>query len=344
MFLSELLAKIPLTVKKTVEDTMRQHNRLVREALRDELRLRLSRRDELRVESEQESVLCAVDVGAPEAVMGLHIPEELRLVAELSLYRVTLEQMAHENEAIAQVLARHPEAVEAQLGVSFAEPQPIDPPPQLSWGQRVSVEARSAREVRPPEVLLASGWIAAKLLPGVEAFDLAKRVLAFERDVLGQYSWNPTNRIQLFWGVIGLVAIDLGVKVEDLTVVVLAHELAHAYTHLGVDINGARWSDADFARLDTPVAEGLAQYYTHRVMTRLGERIPGGVEVFKKLLSKQPLAYHAHEPWLTAGSGEAVRQALIECRSNQVYDHAKFTRHLEEAQGRIGRPRSRLQD
>jgi hypothetical protein len=39
--------------------------------------------------------------------------------------------------------------------------------------------------------------------------------------------------------------------------VVLAHELAHAYTQLGADIDGRRWAAPSFAKAETALKEGL---------------------------------------------------------------------------------------
>jgi hypothetical protein len=103
--------------------------------------------------------------------------------------------------------------------------------------------------------------------------DPLKRVLLVSEDFLGVYEYDAkdlfedqraVNRatIRLYWGVIGLVSQWLGCAVEDLAVVVLTHELAHAYTQLGADIEGRRWAAPAFARSETALKEGLAQYYT----------------------------------------------------------------------------------
>jgi hypothetical protein len=60
----------------------------------------------------------------------------------------------------------------------------------------------------------------------------------------------------------------LGCQVEDLTIVVLVHELAHAYTQNGADIEGRRWATISFAKAETALKEGLAQYYTDRAALR----------------------------------------------------------------------------
>lgn len=58
-------------------------------------------------------------------------------------------------------------------------------------------------------------------------------------DILGVFSYNE-HMIKLFAQVIAYHSNLLKVKVEDLAFVVLAHELAHAYTIAGYDINGYR--------------------------------------------------------------------------------------------------------
>ncbi len=70
----------------------------------------------------------------------------------------------------------------------------------------------------------------------------------------------------LYLGVIGLLSEWLGCEVEDFAIVVLAHELARAYTQLGAEIEGLRWPASLFARA-------------------------------KAALPKQCAAYRAHEPW-----------------------------------------------
>ena len=61
-----------------------------------------------------------------------------------------------------------------------------------------------------------------------------------------------------------LFAAAFDVRIEDLTVVTLAHELAHAYTHLGRDIDGAAWRDPGFGLSDRDVLEGGATFVALR--------------------------------------------------------------------------------
>ena len=71
--------------------------------------------------------------------------------------------------------------------------------------------------------------------------------------ILGRYIYRKSNlfneldcSIQLYWGIIWLISSQIGVDIEDLAVVVLAHELAHAYTHIGLDIDGRNWGTESY--------------------------------------------------------------------------------------------------
>ncbi len=188
----------------------------------------------------------------------------------------------------------------------------------------------------------------------LDQHDPLKVVLAVKEDFLGVYKYDvgglfadelSVNRatIQLYWGVIGVVAEWLGCSVEDLAVVVLAHELAHAYTQLGADIEGRRWPASEFAVAETALKEGLAQYYTDRVLDRLERRYSGALNVFRGLLPHQPAAYRAHEQWL-ADSPEAVRRAMLEVRRWKEGKLSDFNRRLSPVWTKLKRCRSPAAD
>lgn len=147
---------------------------------------------------------------------------------------------------------------------------------------------------------------------------LRKQIRDIHEDVLGAYlSAAQGKRIELYWMPIAMVAGMLDVKIEDLTLVVLAHELAHGYTHLGHDIEGSVWSDDLFRQTDDYIIEGLAQFYTEAVMDRLASRTPGPKVAFERLLTLQSGPYRIHQDWLEGSEharGEAVRFTLISAR------------------------------
>src|SRR5437868_961697 len=95
-----------------------------------------------------------------------------------------------------------------------------------------------------------------------------------------------------------LVAAMLDVRIEELTVVTLAHELAHGYTHLGRDIDGFCWEDGGFTQSELGVVEGLAQFYTDIVTGKVVGRMPGAHDAYLRLLELQSGPYRVHEKWV----------------------------------------------
>jgi hypothetical protein len=114
------------------------------------------------------------------------------------------------------------------------------------------------------------------------------------------------------------------------TVVVATHELAHAYGHLGRDIDGKKWETEAFARADLNIVEGIAQFYTEVVSRKLETRNPPVLPAHQKLTEIQQGPYRVHEEWakrktgdkdtLLPQAGEIVRATLVQCRSRGVDD------------------------
>jgi len=159
--------------------------------------------------------------------------------------------------------------------------------------------------------------------------DFIKEVFTIPKDALGAYLFE-LPMVHLYWMAIGIVAANLSLSVEALTVVVLAHELTHAYTHLGRDIDGVRWHTESFADADVNIVEGLAQYYTEVLCCNLDHRIPGLLMAYQKLLERESGPYIVHLQWAarTSHAKEIVRGTLIECRTRRVLDYAEFERIL----------------
>jgi hypothetical protein len=168
--------------------------------------------------------------------------------------------------------------------------------------------------------LRATAGLAEDLLQRMQGFDLAKRILEINEDVLGLYRCDLSgdtppdkleSHIELYWGVIGLFGQIVGVSPEALTIIVLAHELGHAYKHRAADIDGRAWDTAGFGGSDLPLIEGLAQYYAARTCERLIVSEPEAGEAYKELLKHQPESYKKHVRWLVKHRPEEVRFALV---------------------------------
>jgi hypothetical protein len=180
-------------------------------------------------------------------------------------------------------------------------------------------------------------------LQEISAVDTVFRELAeIREDILGAYRFFPgTPRIEIYWMAQALFAAAFGVAIEELTVVTLAHELAHAYTHLGRDIDGTTWRNPGFAVSDPNIVEGLAQHITGAVMERLGTRIPGAYGAFHELLKHQSGPYRAHETWFpnaTARRSEIVRFAMLRARYRGKVADLEWLQMLSDARHNLTRP------
>ena len=186
-----------------------------------------------------------------------------------------------------------------------------------------------------------------QLVKELKELDVFKRIKNIRTDVLGAYFFRIPS-ISLYWMVIGLMAGILGVSVEALTIVVTAHELSHAYSHLGRDIDGENWDTENFAGSDIRIVEGLAQFYTSVVCNKLKPRMPAALDAYDKLLKHQSEPYRVHEGWWKSEAseqseekknqismGEVVRISMIECRSQNEKIYDNFA-------GIIGKHRSHL--
>jgi hypothetical protein len=171
------------------------------------------------------------------------------------------------------------------------------------------------------EIHLEGAWhYSAHLLDRLSKFELTKFILRVDQDVLGVYFdrnqslfGEPEPCIELYWGVIGLVARDLGVEAADLTYVVLAHEYGHAFTHAAVDADGEWWTSAKFRCSSHELKEGLAQFYAEVVCHRIEDVSPGALKAYQALLPYQPAAYHTQERW-KGYTPEHIRSAMLQSR------------------------------
>ena len=162
-----------------------------------------------------------------------------------------------------------------------------------------------------------------------------------DKDVLGAYFYE-IPRIELYWIPIVLMAETIRASIEDVTIMVLIHELAHAYTHVGMDIGGRSWDTPAFAGSDRAVLEGLAQYYTCVFLTGIKDDQPNAIEAFNQLLRTQSPEYQTHKVWMegdAVAQSEAIRLALLDARLQSVSKQHKFSADVADNKSRLGRDR-----
>jgi hypothetical protein len=171
--------------------------------------------------------------------------------------------------------------------------------------------------------------------------ELLTQIASIDKDVLGVYRavttlFRDRGDIELYWVVIGAVARLRGIEPGPLAVVVMTHELAHAYTHVGLDSNLSRWEDG-FWECDLRIIEALAQYYTHKTVETLRDD-KGYLEIwaaYENLTNLQMengnTLYTNHLEWVEQGiSPEAMRRALLDLRRGHLEkDFEKFAKALK---------------
>lgn len=180
--------------------------------------------------------------------------------------------------------------------------------------------------------------LVANLIKWLESQSIKQRFQRIDEDVLGAYFFRKGN-IQIYWMAICLIARILDVSVEGLTIAVLAHELVHAYTHVGSDIDGEQWETGAFAEADLKIVEGLAQFYTAVVCKKLEGKLPGLPDAFQQLLSIQSPTYTEFRSWTTENerAGEIVRFSMIGVRKRNVLSYEGFLEEIRRVRERVGR-------
>lgn len=287
--------------REAVDRAFRQWNGVVREYIRTETALRLT------VGNEAQAVPVKIVDGLPRP----------------------LEEILIDFDGLEWLLLNRPVIESAARGTRFLEEH-------LPHVRSILHEENMLPQ--PEEVARVSS-MAEKLLQHLDETEALRRIAGCHEDVLGAYFFRIPE-IRLFWVPIGIVAAMLAVPIEALTVVVLAHELAHAYSHLGRDIDNEAWETERFAAADLSIVEGLAQFYTQRVCVLLASRFPDANQAYEALLAMQSGPYIVHRDWVDNDErgGEIVRVAMIECRSRGLKRAEDFfaaiKRHREQVKGR----------
>lgn len=175
------------------------------------------------------------------------------------------------------------------------------------WGTAAFLEALNSTSVRKAE-------------------EIVQKIVSLDSDFLGAYFFQR-GHIELYWIPIWLVAGQLRVSPEDLAIVVLIHEMAHLYTHVGQDADHECWDTDGFGRSDVEIVEGLAQFYTETLCTQMakdGDDRP--LVAFYRLMDLQPSQYRAHLDWAPnhPKRAEIIRHSLVEIRSLQLHNYSQF--------------------
>jgi hypothetical protein len=309
--LHELLAQAPKKMRERVDQTCKRLNRPIREAIRKATGLTLNFTPGNGASAAAPitaSVHVRIQAGVPAKLKPIEFEDHFRLLPLVMPFQRDLEIIHQRLPRLDELLGRIAETPQgSQLLANHDNPMPA---------LRDLIE---------------------RLLEIVNEADPVREILAVNTDVLGSYrALDLGGEIEIYWGILWLVAESLNLNLDALTGVVLAHELAHAYTNLGADIDGHRWDTKVFNRCETPLAEGLAQYYTWAVCQSLEPTLPGTCDAYERLLEKQPDDYHTHQGWVEQLSPEIVRLAMLEARRSEIDTIADFDAALKRSIERLG--------
>ena len=203
------------------------------------------------------------------------------------------------------------------------------------WGRVLSLLHKNVFE-HPGDLFIADdGEISEEHLKQIEKKIIRKPVNNEEYacdDLLGVFfhcrikHFTPILQpwIELYPQVIAYFSFILGVSAESLATVVMTHELAHAYTLAGYDINMFR-GNLLCAHVPEDMAEGIAQYYTNAVCNQLEKQYSGIEKAFSELLLGQRSPYKVFQDWKRNGAfdHESVRSSWIKYReipANYCYE------------------------
>jgi hypothetical protein len=283
--ISTIEALIPPDSRERVERTYKQFNDQIRRQIREETGLRLT------------SLGGATSV--PVRIVDGFSPAVAKLIDN------------HNDLMLWRLITLQPRLNGVVEGLSALLPY---------WSEFENWKALPAEARQSGPALLRSREVTHLLQTLAVTRTVMDEIKEIREDILGVYRFSgpQTPRIEIYWMAQALISAMIGSRIEDLTVVTLTHELAHAYTHVGSDIDGHSWDTDGFAETHLDICEGLAQHYTELIAERLASRYPGVLKAYQTLLEYQAEPYRAHLGWIDGRQsrrGEIVRAAMLWART-----------------------------
>lgn len=176
----------------------------------------------------------------------------------------------------------------------------------------------------------------ADIIAYIQSSELYKKLNLLGLDnLLGAYFFRA-GRIELYWPALAFYSAWKGLPLNDLTLVVLAHEKAHAITHLGFDLDGVNWNTNSFADSDLHIVEGLAQFYTEKVCAgmNIGFNL---LNTYVKLRDAQSSPYSSYSSWLASDKSrdEKIRLTMLNTRKANIIKYDDFLKELKTSSANI---------
>lgn len=278
----DILIGVPVDAKHRITNIVERYRERIRDAVKDAVLLSLGGRGKPR-----HSITVEIRDGTPRIVEEMLIQDDLGTA--LTAFRGTFAASAE----CMSLLSNLPGQLGDDLRNVYLDQFPSDTAQDVGRFLRAMVER-------------------------IDQANVVHRLLELDQDFLGLYE--PSQRsgtIGIYWGVIALCASRLGVSMEGLSLKVLAHEYAHALSHLGMDANGNHWESDSFLRTDRAVTEGLANYFSWCALKSSDDLwMQEGLRALEAIWPMQPPPYREFDLWRARikASQESVRNALREAR------------------------------
>jgi len=153
-------------------------------------------------------------------------------------------------------------------------------------------------------------------------------------DVMGTY-FGGKRKIELYYVPIILISEILDIRKDSVFRLVLCHELAHAYHHLGKDGDNKIWES--FFAADSHIIEGLAELYTLWFIEKNGEINRRDLDTFR-VMERQyhpDSPYVAYRHWKNIDSFETLRDILYVSRRNWITSYPEFLKVIHDSSHRF---------
>lgn len=163
----------------------------------------------------------------------------------------------------------------------------------------------------------------------IEEEGIIKKILQYTPDILGEYFPNDKS-IKIYWIGIGLLHNFTGIKIEDIVIITLLHELAHAYTMDGFDKDGNLWEPEILRNMEPIISECFAQIYTDLIIKENFKYLEENFNIILLRLKEEYTIYKELFILKEDNKFENLREILIKTRNMKMTAFSEFESLLNE--------------
>ncbi|OGU55974.1 MAG: hypothetical protein A2X64_08875 [Ignavibacteria bacterium GWF2_33_9] len=166
------------------------------------------------------------------------------------------------------------------------------------------------------------------LILKIQEQNIIERLFKSSPNIIGEYI-HEENKINIYWIGIGIINQITNLRVDELTLITMLHELLHAYTIQGFDIDGNQWDKHILQNINLQITEGFAQIYSDLIIQ---ENFSYLHKTFISLSKRLQPHYKEYKSWLDLNDRniyEKVRELLLKTRNSRITSYAQFEKLLK---------------